>query len=69
MATFRHPLIAELYNQSRFAPRSRQIEQLFACQELAKILKPDQNYPYELVCYRLTGFQPKHADVAAELIS
>lgn len=53
--------------QLRFTPEKKRRKQLDAAEELFAIIDRDKEYPYEFVCFRITGFQPK-SDTESELI-
>lgn len=41
-------------------PRAQQLKQLAAAEALYKIIAPDKEYPYEFICFKITGFRPKN---------
>ena len=47
--------------QLRFTPLKKRQRQLDAAEELFAIIDNDKEYPFEFVCFRITGFQPKSA--------
>jgi RNA polymerase sigma factor (sigma-70 family) len=51
--------LAQLLTQIRFTPQKHRREQLDAAEELLKLLDNDKEYPFEFVCFRITGFRPK----------
>ena len=51
--------LEQLLAQLRFAPRKQRLKQLEAAEELLAIIDPDMEYPFDFVCFRITGFQPK----------
>jgi RNA polymerase sigma factor (sigma-70 family) len=53
--------------QLRFTPEKKRRKQLDAAEKLVAIIDKDKEYPYEFVCFRITGFQPK-SDIESELI-
>jgi len=59
MQKIKNPLLAQLLLETAFAPKSQQIKQLAAAEELYKIIEPDRQYPYEFVCFKITGYRPK----------
>lgn len=59
--------LAELLMQLRFAPLKSRRKQLDAAEKLCAIIDRDKEYPFEFVCFRITGFHPKAAD-ATQLI-
>jgi len=59
--------LAQLLLQLRFTPENKRRTQLDAAEELHAVVEPDKEYPFEFVCFRITGFHPK-GPVAEELI-
>jgi len=53
--------------QLRFAPQSRRRKQLDAAEKLFEVIDKDKDYPFEFVCFRITGFHPK-GETAQQLI-
>ncbi len=59
--------LAQLLMQLRFTPEKKRRKQLDAAEELSAIIDKDKEYPFEFVCFRITGFHPKGED-ESELI-
>ncbi|MHC4324184.1 MAG: sigma-70 family RNA polymerase sigma factor [Planctomycetota bacterium] len=59
--------LAQLLMQLRFTPEKKRRKQLDAAEKLFAIIDTDKEYPFEFVCFRITGFHLKIAD-AGELI-
>ncbi|MHC4677353.1 MAG: sigma-70 family RNA polymerase sigma factor [Planctomycetota bacterium] len=59
--------LAQLLMQLRFTPDKRRRKQLDAVEQLLAVIKKDKEYPFEFVCFRITGFHPK-SEAASELI-
>jgi RNA polymerase sigma factor (sigma-70 family) len=58
MSEFRHPALRQLTDQQvRFAPPHKRREQLANAVRLLGEIDPARNYPYQFVCYRVTGFR------------
>src|SRR5438067_5288337 len=58
MSDFRHPALRQLTDQQvRFAPRHTRREQLAHAVRLLGGTDPARNYPYQFVCFRVTGFR------------
>lgn len=53
--------------QLRFTPLKKRRKQLEAAEKLCAIIDKNKDYPFEFVCFRITGFLPKKAD-AGQLI-
>ncbi|HDS84142.1 MAG TPA: sigma-70 family RNA polymerase sigma factor [Phycisphaerales bacterium] len=53
-----HPALRELFDQFRFAPTRQQHKYMAAAEKLMLIIDPEQEYPYEFIVYRITGFRP-----------
>ena len=63
-SNYKCELIADLRDQQvRFAPRERKLEQVDCAEKLLRDLKPDRDYNFEFISYRLTGFRPESAPV------
>ena len=53
------PALRQLRDQQvRFTPRDKQIEQMDRAQSLLTEIDAEREYPYEYLCYRITGFRP-----------
>jgi RNA polymerase primary sigma factor len=44
--------------QIRFAPRAKKLQQVEAAERLIAEIDSDKTYPYEYVCFRVTGYRP-----------
>lgn len=57
--TYCHPAIKQLKDQqARYAPRERRLEQLERAEQLLGEIDRAKRYPYEYLCFRITGFRP-----------
>lgn len=54
-------ILSQLFMETRFAPRSRQKKQLSSAEELYKIAESGRQYPFEFVCFKITGYRPKNS--------
>ena len=45
--------------QTRYAPRDRRLEQIDRAEQLLTEIDAGKRYPYEYVCYRITGYRPE----------
>src|SRR5262252_2966793 len=60
--SYRHPALKQLKEQqARFAPRERRLEQIDRAEHLLGEIESGRCYPYEYLCYRITGFRPEGA--------
>jgi len=59
--------LAQLLMQLRFTPEKKRRKQLDAAEKLFAIIDKDKAYPFEFVCFRITGFHLK-SDIEAPLI-
>ncbi len=68
MTGFTHPALQQLTDQQvRFAPLARRLEQADQARRLLDEIEPGKRYPYQFVCFRVTGFRPDaHADLLIE---
>jgi len=51
--------LAQLLMQLRFAPQRQRRKQLDAAEKLYALIDKDKEYPFEFVCFRITGYHPK----------
>jgi len=57
-----HPALKRLKEQqARFAPRERRLEQIDRAEHLLGEIEPGRRYPFEYLCFRITGFRPEGA--------
>lgn len=57
---YRDPMITELRDQqTRFAPRVKQLQQATAAELLLAELEPQREYSYDFLCFRITGYRPE----------
>jgi len=62
---YQSPTIRNLRDQQiRFAPRPKKLQQVEAAERLIGEVDPDKTYPYEYVCFRITGFRPEGSPLA-----
>ncbi len=59
MRKIKNQNIAELLMQFRFASQKQRRKQLDAAEKLFEAVNRNKDYPFEFVCYRITGFHPK----------
>jgi RNA polymerase primary sigma factor len=56
---YQNPALSELRDQQmRFAPRAKKLQQVEAAERLIAEIDPEKMYPYEYVCFRITGYRP-----------
>jgi RNA polymerase primary sigma factor len=59
MSEYRHPALKQLADQQvRFVPPPRRLEQLKNAERLLAELQCEKQYPYQFVCFRITGYRP-----------
>jgi len=51
--------LAQLLVQLRFTPQKHRRKQLDAAEKLFAIIQPDKEYPFDFVCFKITGYHPK----------
>ncbi len=61
MRQIKNQNLAQLLVQLRFTPQKQRRKQLDAVEKLFAIIDRDKEYPFEFVCFRITGFHPKDA--------
>jgi len=59
MRQIKDPNIAQLLMQLRFTPQKQRRKQLDAAERLFASIEKDKEYPFEFVCFRITGFHPR----------
>jgi len=59
MRKIKNQYIAELLMQLRFAPQKQRRKQLDAAEKLFESIDKNREYPFEFVCFRITGYHPK----------
>jgi RNA polymerase primary sigma factor len=67
MRKIKSPSLAQLLLQLRYTPQKKRRRQLDAAEKLFAIIDKDKEYPFEFVCFRITGFHLK-STVEGELI-
>jgi len=56
---YQSPELRELRDQQiRFAPRVKKLQQVEAAERLITEIDSEKTYPYEYVCFRITGYRP-----------
>jgi RNA polymerase primary sigma factor len=56
---YRHPAMKQLKDQqTRYAPKERRLEQIDRAEQLLGEIEDVKRYPYEYLCFRITGFRP-----------
>ena len=51
--------LAQLLMQLRFTPEKQRRKQLDATERLLRLIDEQKGYPFEFVCFQITGFHPK----------
>ncbi|MCP4709439.1 MAG: hypothetical protein GY869_12500, partial [Planctomycetes bacterium] len=59
MAQIDNPEIRKLLLQARFSPEKQRLIQLDACDAIIRLIQPGKSYPFEFVCFHLTGYRPR----------
>jgi RNA polymerase sigma factor (sigma-70 family) len=67
MRRIKNQKLAQLLMQLRFSPQKKRKKQLDSAEKILALIKPETEYPFEFVCFRITGFHPKEP-VAEQLI-
>jgi RNA polymerase primary sigma factor/RNA polymerase sigma factor len=59
---YQSPELRELRDQQiRFAPRAKKLQQVEAAERLITEVDSEKTYPYDYVCFRVTGYRPTEA--------
>lgn len=57
---YSHPAMKQLTDQqARYAPKERRLEQLEKAEQLLGEIDESKVYPYDYLCFRITGFRPE----------
>jgi RNA polymerase sigma factor (sigma-70 family) len=60
---YQSPVLQDLCDQQiRFAPRVKKLQQVEAAERLISEVDPQREYPYDYVCFRVTGYRPEAAE-------
>jgi RNA polymerase primary sigma factor len=59
MRQIKNQNLAQLLMQLRFTPQKHLRKQLDAAEKLLAIIQSDKEYPFDFVCFHITGFHPK----------
>jgi len=54
--------IEQLLMQVRFAPVKKRRKQVDSAEKLLDVIDEDREYPFEFICYRITGHRPKEPE-------
>ena len=60
MAQLKCENLRELLKQSKYVPQKQRLIQLNACETLIRIIRPQTEYPWEFVCFHITGYRPRN---------
>ncbi len=55
-ARYRNQTIADFVRQLLYTPKSKRPEQIARAEVLHDLINPDQNYPFDFINYRITGY-------------
>ena len=58
MPKYKNADIAELAHQLTLSPRRLRLSQIAGAERLLELVDPENNYPYDFVCFHLTGYRP-----------
>jgi len=59
MRKIRNKYLAQLLIQLHFAPTKQRRKQLDSTEKLLSTINRDKEYPFEFVCFKITGYRPK----------
>ncbi len=57
-AKIKNKIIEQLFMELRFGPRTQRQNQLDEAEKLLRIIEISKEYPYEFVCFKITGYRP-----------
>ncbi len=58
MPKFKSNDIAELAHQLTLSPRRQRLAQIAGAEKLLELVESERDYPYDFVCFHLTGYRP-----------
>jgi len=58
MDNYHQPALKQL---ARFAPKDRRLQQLDRAEGLLAEIQPEKRYPFDYLCYRITGYRPEES--------
>ena len=67
MKRIKNEILGQFFEELRFAPANQKEKELIGAQELLQIAAPDREYPFEFVCFKITGYRLR-AGVSEEII-
>jgi hypothetical protein len=57
---YHHPALKQLRDQqARYTPKDKRLEQVERAEKLLGEIDTAKCYPYEYLCFRITGFRPE----------
>jgi len=56
---YNHPELAELAKQIGYLAKDTRLKQLHRAERLICLIDPEKSYPYEFICYQVTGYRPR----------
>lgn len=62
MRTIKNANLAQLLMQIRFTPEAKRRRELAAAEKLYALIDPKKQYPYDFVCFHITGFHSHNGD-------
>ncbi len=58
MARIQSEQLNHLLMQAKFSPQKQRLTQLDACEVILRLIQPGSSYPFEFICFHLTGYRP-----------
>ncbi|MBE0536164.1 MAG: sigma-70 family RNA polymerase sigma factor [Phycisphaerae bacterium] len=62
MRRIKNELLKLFFSGLRFAPRGQKERELARAEDLLHIVRPEMEYPFEFVCFKVAGFRPQSPD-------
>ena len=59
MPNYKSPSIQELAKQLAYSPEPVRRQMIDRAEKLVGLLDPRKVYPYEFICYQITGYRPR----------
>ena len=58
MPKYKSADIADLAHQLTLSPRRLRLSQIAGAERMLELAEPDKDYPYDFICFHLTGYRP-----------
>jgi RNA polymerase sigma factor (sigma-70 family) len=60
--------MGDLFLQAKYAPENKRLLQISACETLIRLIHPGMAYPFDFICFHLTGYRPRGGETDNALV-